>query len=399
MRGRRLLLSFGVFNSFSFLLLTGNIISLYLLRLGASATQIGIVAAFPFISFFFMIPGRSLVRFTGVVRLFGLAWLLRYLAIAPILFAPVIFARHGQYAAFTLVAATTLGFNAARGMGIVANAPMFGGFSTERDRGAFLSAFQIMAGVIAIGTGLATAFFLGPEAPLSRYSVFLAAGISSGFVATALAYFIPELPDEGDQTRTPFFPQIGAALKERGFRRFFFAFVLVATCSGVGRSFFVVFAKLAYDHSDQAAMVYTAVGSVGNILAGTLGALLLDRLGAKPMLQFGLVAFGIAAALASWVPGGSTLLISALVTGAVFLLGMLGVAGSENASQAYFYGITPDENRLNLGILYFLILGVGGTIGSLLGGVLLDALRDIGFGTTMQFRALFGTRDNIRRNA
>ena len=52
---------FSALNSFSFSLLSGSIVTLYALRLGASGTAIGALNAFGFLTFFFMPVGRVLI--------------------------------------------------------------------------------------------------------------------------------------------------------------------------------------------------------------------------------------------------------------------------------------------------------------------------------------------------
>ena len=60
-RARKTFSVFSVFNTFSYFLLTGNLLTLFLLRIGATSTFIGLVSALPYVSFFFMLVGRRLV--------------------------------------------------------------------------------------------------------------------------------------------------------------------------------------------------------------------------------------------------------------------------------------------------------------------------------------------------
>ena len=60
-RGRTLLTMFQSANSISYLLLSGNIITLYALHLGASSLFIGIMSSFQYASYLFMVAGRELV--------------------------------------------------------------------------------------------------------------------------------------------------------------------------------------------------------------------------------------------------------------------------------------------------------------------------------------------------
>ena len=207
-RARHRLLVFGGFNSASFTLLTGNLISLYLIRLGADNTLLGVVAAIEYIAFFFLLVGKQFVPRVGVMRVFAWAWLIRYIAVIPMLLAPVVIAPPlGPTAAFALVVIGALGFHAARGVGIVANAPMFSGFAEQDGRGRLLSQFQMIFAVVGIAGGAAVAWLLGPEASLGAYVLFLSTGVALGFVATAIVFSLPELDAASRSARTSTVPR------------------------------------------------------------------------------------------------------------------------------------------------------------------------------------------------
>lgn len=386
-KGRRRLLWFGVFNSLSFTLLTGNLISLYLLRLGAGNSLIGVIASFSYAAFFMLFVGRTLVPRVGVMRLFGWAWTVRYTAFLPVLIAPAFLLSGNQRLVFVLVGAGVLGFHLARGVGIVANAPMFSGFSDHADRGRLLSQFQMIASVATIVVGVLVAYLLGEQAEVGRYTLFLGAGVTFGVIATGVIFSLPELENERESARRPLLPMIRDLGRHPEIRRFFTTFLLVAVASGIGRSFLIVWAKQVHGLSDRLAFFMVAIGSIGNFLAGYLGSVLLDRLGARPLLLFSILAYVASTLAAVFIPPvGGPVVIGAI--GVVFFLGTLGFAGNENSSQAYFYGITDPDDRLNLGILFFLILGVGGTIGTFSAGFVLDAL-EARIGIVWGFRVFF----------
>lgn len=386
-RGKKRLLWFGVFNSLSFTLLTGNLISLYLLRLDANNGLIGVIASFSYAAFFMLFVGRTLVPRVGVMRLFGWAWLIRYVTFLPVLVAPVFLLTGRTTLVFVLVGGGVLGFHLSRGIGIVANAPMFSGFSDQTDRGRLLSQFQMIASVVSIVIGILVAYLLGEEAGIGRYTLFLGAGVGFGVIATGIVFSLPELEDERDSARRPLLPMIRDLRERPEVRRFFGTFLLIAIASGIGRSFLIVWAKQVHGFSDRLAFFMVAIGSIGNFLAGYLGSVLLDRLGARPLLLFSILAYIVSTIAAILIPpvGGVAVTIA---IGIVFFLGTLGFSGNENSSQAYFYGITDPDDRLNLGILFFLILGVGGTVGTVTAGFVLDALIT-GIGTVWAFRVFF----------
>ncbi|MFP4151857.1 MAG: MFS transporter [Alkalispirochaeta sp.] len=375
-RGQRRLLWFGFFNSLSFTLLTGNMISLYLLRLGASNGLIGVIASFSYVAFFMLFLGRTLVPRVGVIRLFAWAWLYRYIVFIPVLLAPVFLLSQSRQVVYLLVGAGVLGFHVARGIGLVANTPLFSGFAGPAERGRFLSQFLMVGSTAYISMGILIAILLGERAGIGRYVLFLGAGVAAGIVATGVLFGIPELEEEKESARRPIGPIIRELFGHSQMRRYFLAFFLVAFAAGIGRSFLVVFAKQAHGYTDRLAFLMVTIGSVGNFLSGYLGSILLDRLGARPLILFSLVTYIASLILAVVLPvaGGFALVVA---MGVLFFAATLGYTGMENSFQAYFFGMTSKDDRLNLGIIFYLTLGSGGLVGSFSGGFVLDALSTV----------------------
>jgi MFS family permease len=348
-------------------------ISLYLLRLGASNGLIGVIASFSYVAFFMLFVGRALVPRIGVIRLFAWAWLYRYIVFIPVLLAPVFLLNHSRQLVYILVGTGVLGFHVSRGIGLVANTPLFSGFAGSTERGRFLSQFLMVGSVAYVTMGVLIAALLGERAGIGRYVLFLGAGVAAGIVATGVLFGIPELEEERESARRPIGPIIREMFGQQQLRRYFLAFFLVAITAGIGRSFLIVFAKQAHGYTDRLAFLMVTVGSVGNFLSGYLGSVLLDRLGARPLILFSLATYIASLALAVLLPvtGGFVLVIA---MGFLFFSATLGYTGTENSFQAYFFGMTNRDDRLNLGIVFYLILGFGGLIGSFSGGFVLDAL-------------------------
>lgn len=376
-RGRRIFNAFAVVNSFSFLLLSGNMITLFALRLGASSALIGVLASFPYVAFFFMVLGKRLVRRFGVVKLFGHAWLVRYVLMLPAVAIPAVAALVNPGAALGLLVVCTLGFHAARGVGMIGESPTMAALSAGRDRGEYVSRFQITVAAVSIVTGLAIAALLGARAPLTRYALFVGAGIAAGFVSAALVYKLPEPAATRAGAGRPLFETIAESLVHPNFARFIAGFAFYGVLTGMGRSFLIVYAKQVYAQSDSMAIFFTVVGSLGAVCMGYLARLLIDRLGAKPIYLFFIALYALSLIPAVIAPPltGTALVVFLSV---LFFFATMGFTGGENSAQVYFFGLVDPRDQLNLGILYFLTLGVGGSAGALLGGGLLDALPALG---------------------
>jgi MFS family permease len=389
-RARKLFSIFSVFNTLSFLLLSGNIITLYLLRLGASSSLIGVVSSFTYISFFFMFAGRQIVEKIGVARLFAHCWTYRYLLSLPMVFSPVFIRRGMEGLGFGLIIFGALGFQVMRGVGLVSNSPIIGAISEGRDRGDFLSRIQIFTHAAAIMTGIMIAFLLsGAEAPILRYALFILAGILFGLTGSMLLFRLPKNIGAFRSDTTSFIVSARRAFSEKSFRRFIMVFSLTTFTAGMSRPFLIVYAAEIYTMSDSATMYLSVIGSLGALAMGFVAQLLLDRIGAKPILVFFSGIF-LVSLFPLIVAPGLTGLHTFVFLGVLFFFFNFSSIGQENASQTYFYASIKPEDQLDFGLLYFLTFGVGGTLGSLAGGVLLDGLNSLGFTVFTSYRVFYG---------
>ncbi|NTU89525.1 MAG: hypothetical protein HGA54_06430 [Actinobacteria bacterium] len=95
---------FNTMNSFSFVLLSGSFITLFALRLGASDSFVGLLNSFGYATYFFLPLGKRLVNKHSIVKTFGWGWLLRYVAMVPVIAAPFFAVRGMAGLAFGLSA-------------------------------------------------------------------------------------------------------------------------------------------------------------------------------------------------------------------------------------------------------------------------------------------------------
>lgn len=404
-QGRSSFSWFQFINTLSFSFLAGNVLTLLLLRLGASNTLIGVVNSFVYLSFFFMPLGRMLVGKFGLVATFARAWGARYVVMIPVIFVPLLW-QDSPGTAIPLIVAGYLGFQVFRGIGIVSFNPIMKALSHGKDQGTFLNRVQILVHLASISASLGVAFLIGREAPLWRYSVSLGFGSLLGIWATLLFTRLPEPrdseitqgpgletgpglktgpgletgPGPGTETRTD--PRSGLVdalarqWKHRDFKRFIPAFSLLICVSSLVRAFLPVYAKQVYLLGDDMVLMLNLAGSLGAVVMGLINRRVMDRLGAKPMVMIftGILLLSLGPViLVPRIEG----ILGLLLLGGSFFLSLMGIAGSETSSQGYFYAILPRKGELDLGIWYYLIMGVAGSLGSALGGVLLDGLKTV----------------------
>ncbi|WP_304222265.1 MFS transporter [Gracilinema caldarium] len=390
---RKLYNVFNGFNSFSFTILSGSVITLYALRLGATSTVIGVLNAFVFTAFFFMPVGKILVRRLPIVQVFATAWLTRYLVMIPLVIAPF-FDRVGRNdIALGLMMIGVFAFHASRGVGMIGNNPVLNEMAAGPDRGAYMTHIQVIASAVSMFTSLGIALLLGRKPPLMIYAILMSIGIISGVIGSLMLYRIPEPPAEEEGKREEFFAVVRRALRRAPFRRFIIIFLALSLISSVSRAFIVVYSRSVYHQGDGMVSLYSVFGSLGALAIGLLTRLLVDRVGAKPLYityTFAAV-IGLLPALLSPFVGSVHPWAIPLFLALLFFVVNFAFAGTEGVAQTYFFGLIRPTDMLDLGILYYIVYGIAGAAGSFAAGLFLDTLVDAGIAPVLAFRILFAS--------
>lgn len=291
-------------------------------------------------------------------------------------------------------------FNMLRGIGLIGNNPVLanladgGGGLRRSDRGAFLVNVSITSSLAAMGTNLVIALVIGTEAPPWAFAAAMGVGIAVGIAGSViLLEKVPEPEGYRASGSGSLLRSAREALKERPITSFLESLFLLSLVAGMARTFLPVYAKSVFAQGDGAVMAYSLVASVGALAMGLLARLLVDRLGAKPLYVIFTAATALSLAPLALAPGPSGLLAlplgAALLLGSVNFLSSFGLAGEENVGQTYFFTLVKPERTLDLGVVYFLVFGLGGTIGSLASGFILDGLGALGLGEVSSYRLFF----------
>lgn len=400
-RGRASFHLFNTFNSASFVLLSGSFVTLYALSLGASNATVGLLNAFGYVTFFFLPLGKRFVRKSSILKVFGWAWFWRFVGVSPALLAPFFAATGHPALGFACILLGVALFNILRGIGLVGNNPVLanladGGVGGKRaDRGAFLVNVSIVANLAGLASNLVVALVIGKSAPAWVFATAMGVGIGLGIIGSlVLIKRVPEPEGYKPDDSGSIVASAREAFKEKGFRAFMEALFLLAFVSGMARSFLPVYAKSVFSQGDNTVMVYALVSSLGSIAMGLFARLLVDRLGAKPLYVLFTAATALSLLPLAIAPGPVGLLASPAAAACLLVfanfISSFGIAGEENVGQTYFFSLVSPERTLDLGVVYFLVYGIGGTIGSGAGGLVLDALGGLGLALADSYRVFFG---------
>ncbi|MBN2535964.1 MAG: hypothetical protein JXB88_24000 [Spirochaetales bacterium] len=391
-KARKKFSHFLIWSAVSYNLLSGNIIILYVLKLGAGNFLIGLISSFVYIAQVMPLIGRKFVSRTGMVRLMAGSWFVRYMSMVPILFVPLLLRAKAGFLALGLCVFCLLLFHLSRGIGITSYNPIVGSLTTDTDRGAYFSRLALIFQSGTIVVTLAVALLLGEEAPLFIYTLFIGGGILTGIISSLILFRVPEPCDASTFDTKSIGTSFISAFSRQGFKNFMIPHLAAYFVIGMTAPFLIVFMKQVYFQTDRTIVYFLVIGSVGGIVMSLLSGFVMDRLGAKPLYFLYTLIITIMLIIVFIMPEKGALFLFWLYAGVIFFLFRLGESGLNNAGNVYFFSVINEEERLNLGVVYQIAYGLAASAGSVLGGIYLDSIRYIsGFSIVSVFRFFFGS--------
>ena len=390
-KARELFSIFNVFNSLSWVFLIGNSLTLFVMRMGASSTYIGMLSAILYVSFFFLPLGRVLTNRYSMVRIYSIAWVMRAVGMVPALFAPLVFNSGNPNMSLLLIIIGVTIFHVTRGVGMVANNPILSTLSAGPDRGSYMTQIQIINSATGMFAGFVVALLLGREPPLFLYVLIISVGICCGIFSGILVSKIPEPEREAGVKNKKITAIFHEAMSQESLRRFIFILVLVALVSGVSRVFLVVYSRDVFVQSDGMVSLYSVFGGLGVLMAGLVIKFLVDKIGAKPIFIVCAIIglFSMIPILLFPANQKDNFTTVTLFLTFLFFVMNFGWLGTEGVMNTYFMGLVPSEKMMDMSILYFFGFGVAGAGGSFLSGVLLDVFTAISGSTVISFKILY----------
>ncbi len=373
-RIRRRYYAHSVLNGVSFRLLAGNIITLYALNLGADNTFVGILSSFIHISMLFLLIGRPLVNRYGAVRIQSIFWFTRYVVMLPILLTVFPGIAANRDLTFALLAVCVLGFHSSKGIALAGQQTILGSVVGEKGRGAVLSRIQSLNTTVSTIAWLLVGFALSRDPSRAVYGATFFVGILAGVFSSVALASIPEPSANTKDTAEPFLPSVKAGFANDGFRRLMAVLFTKNAVLGMTGAFLIVQFKVVYGHPDADIVYITLIGSMGVIAMAAAAGLLMDRVGARP-LYFAFATIAAVSIVPTVLgPAEGPSLVLWLIPSVVFFLYNVGATGMMNCSQDYLFAVISPEERLNLGIVYHIVAGIAGFLGSVGGGLALDAI-------------------------
>ncbi|MCL2441171.1 MAG: MFS transporter [Treponema sp.] len=382
---------FNIFNAVSWNLLVGIIITLFALRLGATSSFIGLMSSTFYIALFMLPLGKVFTKRFSIIGIFSFAWTARSLCMLLAVAAPFVDNAGHRNTALLMVFLGVLLFHLIRGIGMIGNNPVLSLLATGPDRGSYMTQIQIISSSIGMFGSFLIAMILGMEPPIFIFSVLLGVGVISGVISGTIIKKVPEPAKQNSGNGTRLIDIFKDALSQDHLKHFLFILFIIVLVSGITRTFVIVYAREVFQHNDGLISLYAVFGGLGHLMAGLIVKFLVDRIGAKPLFLVNVIIGFLCLIPVIVIPYSAAENVTGTILFLVFMFFMLsfGFLGSENIAQTYFLGLVPPEKMMDMGILYFFVLGMAGATGTFLAGLFIDLLLFFGLSPFVAFKILF----------
>jgi MFS family permease len=363
---------FNLFNAIAFQVMMGAPIVLFAKSLGASSTVLGIIAAFtPLMTVMQLPAARFLDRYS--YRQFVLSgWGLRTVFIFIVAVVPLLAFLDNTSKLAVLLAALFI-FNLLRGISSAGWMPWIAALIPEPVRGRFLARDQLFTYVGSLVSLVASAVVMHGKVVPWEFSVVFLISALGGTVSLWFIKRIPDAPSTEATARSSHPVPWLAMLRYEPFLRLLVFNLLFMVVIGSLSVFTVEYLREFQKFDDGLVLVLSGVSFVGPILSLMLTAGIIDAVGSKPILRFGLAGFAVV--LTGWllIAGGVLRCTVPLVAGLNFLTG-LAAANFNVANTRITMATMPEMGRNHFFALFTVITSLGLGAAPVMWGVTLDAI-------------------------
>ena len=365
----------GALNTIFATLIGGTFLVGFALELGATKTQIGLLAALPPLLNLVQILGSYFVTRVGSSKrvcvasaaLYRLVWL--FIAFIPLL----MFWTTGQWGAVAMLIAFLTVASLFASLSGVAWMTWITEMVPESVRGRFFGHRNMVAGAVGMVASLGAAQFIDrwqsahttSSERLMGFSILFGVGLAFGLWGLMGLRRISDVSLPANDGQTSFWQDLKRPLLDQGFRHWIIFSTVWGFAVGVGSPFFNVYMLEDLNMQFSVIAILGLVSGMTNTLGMRLWGNLIDNIGSKPLLAICSVGGGLIPLM--WVlasPGNwSILWIAHLANG-------LAWSGIGLASSQLLMSNAPREGASMYFAVFAAITGIAGTISPLIGGAL-----------------------------
>jgi hypothetical protein len=369
-KGRKILLSFSFLNGIALTFITGNILSLYLLKVGCSTPVVAVIASFGYLGTLFALVGKNAISRLGAGLTLRLAWL--FCGLTAIILALIPFMEYiklNQYWVILLITCVTFLFFVFKSIGTATTQPLMGEFTNSDNRGEFSSKYFLCYTIANILAMLCIISLFYCHKTLIIFQLLILLG---GLIKLACSYLfigLHETEVPRNSARSIITKKLLFTIwNNKSYRNFLFC----RSFSRAGLILIVPISILAlkqlYGVSDLIALIFAFIQLGGGITITYLNGIISEETGPKPLLVIYVMLLFVISILWIFAPTHFNWGYCFVI----FFLGGVCLCGMDACLNYFYLTIIPKENSVGISLWYTVIGGaIAGIAGLLLGGGLI----------------------------
>jgi MFS family permease len=372
------LFAFQVFNTFSWSVIQGIPLLLFLKSQGVPATVIGIATALNPLFMVLQLPAAGVAARTGYRRFVLRGWTARTGFVAGIALVAVLAPWLGATATIVLVLAQLMAYTAFRGIATAGFLPWFSQIIPEPVRGRFLGIESAVLNLTIIVSLAGCSLFLARWSTPGGYAALFLWSFATGAVALLFLRRIPESPAEPEGVNHTAVPW-RAILGHRPFLRVVAYNTLVNIALAGAGVLWVTLLKDRFAATDARITLLPVISAGVNVLLTPIIGPLLDRTGSRPVLLVSAVLF--AAHLLLWwslaaglMPYGWATLV-AIQASAGLAMSLFGIA-----NMRLLMGVVPGQGRAHFFAMHSVAVALSLGLTPIAWGAAIDLMHGLDHG-------------------
>ncbi len=372
-KGRQGLLIFSFLNGLALTCVTGNVLSIYLLKLGCIPAFIAAISSFSYLGTLFTFAGKSSMSKFGASSTIKYSWLICCFTIMILAFIPFFNSIHYSKVLIPLlIVSSCFLFFIFKSIGTAALQPLMGEVTTKENQGSFSSRFFLFYSSATIIAIAAVFSLISISNSLYMFQVVIFAGSFIFLAGSCIFLRIKETEAPSKSAREKTSLQLFSTIwQNQTYRHFLYA-------RSLGRSALILIIPVSilalvkmYNISDSIALLFAIIQLGGGIFITYFNGIISEETGPKPLIIIYIILLFIICIF--WILAPKD--IHWGYCSIIFFTGGICLYGLDSCLNHYYLTIIPRENSAGISLWYTTICGaVAGISGLIFGGGLIKIL-------------------------
>jgi len=370
-KGRISLLSFSFLNGIALTFIAGNVLSLYLLRIGFSTTIVAIITSFTYAGALFAFSGKWFIANFGASLTIRIAWI--FCGLSAICLSLIPFAYDKGFITkpemLLVILSVILILYIFKSIGSSAIPPLMGEFTDSSNQGRFSSKFFLLYNSSTIIAILSLIFLYASFKTILIFQILI---FLSGIIKLISSFIFVKMHE------TPI-PKTSARILETHkslsliwntteYRKFLIFKSLARAGLILIIPISILALKMTYNVTDQTALIFTFIQLLGGLFITYLFGVIADYTGPKPLIIINILILFIICILWIYTPNKFVWTYCAII----FFTGGICLFGLDSSINHYYLTIIPRKDSVGISLWLTTICGtVAGVSGIIFAGGLI----------------------------